>query len=985
MSLLEITRGNCVTSSLLIILLGLLADSKDLPICKESDYHYEYTDCDVLGSRWRVAIPNKPNTCSGLPDPVKGTQCTFSCNAGEFLDMRSQECHKCVSGTYSLGTGVAFDEWDSLPPGFLNQGINMDTQDLYMNCSNSTWVPRGDFIASNTDECSSTLSYAVSLKKPGSVSFQYLYPDSAVVFEFFVQNDQCQASEEHIRWMRMTDEDWNTHYVDLSRGNNVLYWRTTSYSFQPRQVKPVLLRNIAISGVAYTSECFPCKAGTYSADPGASRCAPCAANTYSHKGATACQPCDPDKYSGIGSGECLVRPACKETDFFYTHTPCDSNRTTQLMYKWVEPKICSETVEGAVQLPPSGQGQSCPPCNPGFAMTNGSLCQPCPHGFFSDGTVCKECPVGTEPVLGYEYKWWNRMPSNMKSSVYSNDYSDSERTTGWEVAGEYVYTTPDSTDSGYMMLTLTVPGYSLPHALNTQDGSKRELARITFVFETKCTSDCILLFMVGVSERANHVVETWKGTNGKHSYSYIIQSNSTTSFSWGFQRNSGGSLEQQPNADIAKIYSVLITNVVGSVASQCRQCALGPQGASESSCVPCPVGRYLVPGSRECKACPDDSVIHQDQERATEGCVRCGPNTQSNKARSECLSDCKLVLTQQGGETLRYDFSALSNVTTVQSSPQFTSRGLKYYHQFNIGLCGGEGRAKARCQGVSHTRGEVSGYVCQSTVVPVDIRGQGAVSSLPFSTGDSLVGVTTAPSLGNITSPESFFEKHFGLHDVIFYYRGSESTQACKTGRTTTMRMRCDPVAAGAGHISLPSKCPEGTCDGCSFHLLWRSRHACPLCSEKHFKRIESACIQGIMRTTYVWQQPVQCFGGLSLPEQTVSACVALDVWLKFGVSIGTSAALLLIAVSCYFWKRTRKLEYKYSKLMMTAGDKECELPAADSCAIMEGEDAEEDDLIYLTKKSFFGKIRSYSRERTSDGFDTVPLKSSAGMETEIS
>ncbi len=47
---------------------------------------------------------------------------------------------------------------------------------------------------------------------------------------------------------------------------------------------------------------------------------------------------------------------------------------------------------------------------------------------------------------------------------------------------------------------------------------------------------------------------------------------------------------------------------------------------------------------------------------------------------------------------------------------------------------------------------------------------------------------------------------------------------------------------------------------------------------------------------------------------------------------------------------------------MMTAGDRECELPAADSCAIMEGEDAE-DDLIYLSKKSFFTKIKSFSRE----------------------
>lgn len=52
-------------------------------------------------------------------------------------------------------------------------------------CS-STWIPKGDYVASNTDECTSTLSYAVSLKKPGSVSFQYFYPDSHMFFEFYV-------------------------------------------------------------------------------------------------------------------------------------------------------------------------------------------------------------------------------------------------------------------------------------------------------------------------------------------------------------------------------------------------------------------------------------------------------------------------------------------------------------------------------------------------------------------------------------------------------------------------------------------------------------------------------------------------------------------------------------------------------------------------------------------------------------------------------
>lgn len=118
--------------------------------------------------------------------------------------------------------------------------------------------------------------------------------------------------------------------LELNSGNNVLYWRTTTYTVQGSVVKPVMLRNIAISGrfsplvcsslflpqllfpvndykliggflsgVAYTSECFQCKPGTYSAKPGSARCTPCPAKTYSNKGATVCLQCDQDKYSGM--------------------------------------------------------------------------------------------------------------------------------------------------------------------------------------------------------------------------------------------------------------------------------------------------------------------------------------------------------------------------------------------------------------------------------------------------------------------------------------------------------------------------------------------------------------------------------------------------------------------------------------------------------------------------------------------------------------
>lgn len=46
--------------------------------------------------------------------------------------------------------------------------------------------------------------------------------------------------------------------------------------------------------------------------------------------------------------------------------------------------------------------------------------------------------------------------------------------------------------------------------------------------------ECVSL--QGYNQWNNDVVEQWKGSNRKQSYSYLIQSNGTTSFTWTFQR-----------------------------------------------------------------------------------------------------------------------------------------------------------------------------------------------------------------------------------------------------------------------------------------------------------------------------------------------------------------------------------------------------------------------------------------------------------------
>ncbi|XP_075837713.1 endosome/lysosome-associated apoptosis and autophagy regulator 1 isoform X2 [Microtus pennsylvanicus] len=924
-----------------------LGTGPELHACKESEYHYEYTACDSTGSRWRVAVPHTPGLCTSLPDPVKGTECSFSCNAGEFLDMKDQSCKPCAEGRYSLGTGIRFDEWDELPHGFASLSANLEVDDTITesteNCTSSKWVPRGDYIASNTDECTATLMYAVNLKQSGTVNFEYYYPDSSIIFEFFVQNDQCQPNADDSRWMKTTEKGWEFHSVELNRGNNVLYWRTTAFSVWSKVSKPVLVRNIAITGVAYTSECFPCKPGTYASKQGSSFCKLCPVNSYSNKGETSCHPCDPDKYSEKGSSTCKVRPACTDKDYFYTHTACDANGETQLMYKWAMPKICGEDLEGSVKLPASGVKTQCPPCNPGFFKTNNSTCEPCPYGSYSNGSDCTHCPAGTEPAVGFEYKWWNTLPSNMETTVLSGINFEYKVLTGWEVAGDYIYTAVGASDNDFMILTLVVPGFRPPQSVMA-DTENKEVARITFVFETVCSVNCELYFMVGR-----------KYTN-----------------------------------DVAKIYSINVTNVMGGVASYCRPCALEASDVG-SSCTSCPAGHYIDRDSGTCHLCPPNTILKAHQPYGAQACVPCGSGTKSNKIHSLCYNDCTFSFTRSNPtRTFNYNFSALAGTVSLAGAPSFTSKGLKYFHHFTLSLCGNQGKKMAVCtdnvtdiripEGEAGFSKSITAYVCQVVIIPSEVTGYKAgVSSQPVSLADRLVGVSTDMTLEGIVSPaELFHPETSGLPDVVFFFRSNDVTQSCSSGRSTTIRLRCNPLKAAPGTLRLPSMCSDGTCDGCNFHFLWESAAACPLCSASDYHTFMSSCVAGIQKTTYMWREPKMCSGGISLPEQRVTICKTIDFWLKMGISAGTCTAILLTVLTCYFWKKNQKLEYKYSKLVMNATLKDCDLPAADSCAIMEGEDVE-DDLIFTSKKTLFGKIKSFTSKRTPDGFDSVPLKTSSG------
>ncbi|XP_021233025.1 UPF0577 protein KIAA1324 homolog isoform X2 [Numida meleagris] len=922
--------------------------------------------------------------------------------------MKAQACKPCAEGTYSLGTGVRFDEWDELPHGFANVAANLELDDGFSdvveNCTASTWVPLGDYIASNTDECTATLMYAVSLKQSGTVSFEYIYPDSSIVFEFFVQNDQCQPTVEESRWMRTTEKGWEFHSVELSRGNNVLYWRTTAFSVWSKVPKPVLVRNIGITGVAYTSECFPCKPGTFASAAGSSSCQLCPANSFSSKGATACQPCEPTAYAEPGSASCKVRPPCTDKDYFYTHTACDANGETQLMFKWAEPKICSEALPGAAQLPPSGLKTRCPPCNPGFYKSNGSACEPCPYGSYSNGSGCVRCPAGTEPVLGLEYKWWNVLPPNMETTVLSGINFEYKGMAGWEVAGDYIYTAAGASDNDFMILTLLVPGFSPPQPA-LEDGDSKEVARITFVFETVCSVSCELYFMV--VSGGGGVARPGRGVPTSPVADPPRASTRAPTRRWRRGRAPGGSsptptwwrrmpppASPGPSSARATARRAGVTPVTwpSSTPSMSPTCwggwlpsvaaapALGgpvPPAPPGTPWTTAPAPASPVPPAPSCGGTRPTAPPPASPAAPAPAATRSAPSaTATAPSRWPCPA-ARCTTTSRhcppappSPAAPASPPRASSTSTTSTSASAATTKAASCTDNVTDARLpdeGGPGRV-------------VTSHVCQAIVVPSDVVGhRAAVSSQPVSLADRLLGVTVSSALDGITAPPELFPPASPeLPDIVFFFRSSEVTQSCAGGRATTIRLRCDPQRPGTGGLAVPSKCPEGTCDGCTFHLLWVTAEGCPRCSASHFRAIVGACQGGVQRTMYVWREPRLCHGGQRLPAPRVHPCRSAEFWLKVGVSAGTCAAVLLAALAAYFWKKNQKLEYKYSRLVLNAAAKESELPAPDSCAIMEGEDGE-DELIFASKKSLLGKIRCLATKRTPDGFDSVPLKPSSG------
>ncbi|GBO34852.1 UPF0577 protein KIAA1324-like [Araneus ventricosus] len=196
-----------------------------------------------------------------------------------------------------------------------------------------------------------------------------------------------------------------------------------------------------------------------------------------------------------GSAKCLERPPCKKQDYYEIHAPCDEMKLTQLINKWVEPKICRDNVPGAVSLPTSSDRIPCPPCNPGMEYSNQSMCAFCEKDHYSDGSEpCRKCPPSTAPNYGLFFKWWPEIPPGMYSRCMTLEEGGCMSNVVWQPSGDHIHTTSGQSLDAYLILSLDVPGFRTKERVI--NGQSAEIGTISFTFELQCSQTCVFAFMM---------------------------------------------------------------------------------------------------------------------------------------------------------------------------------------------------------------------------------------------------------------------------------------------------------------------------------------------------------------------------------------------------------------------------------------------------------------------------------------------------------
>ncbi|XP_046841225.1 endosome/lysosome-associated apoptosis and autophagy regulator family member 2-like [Xenia sp. Carnegie-2017] len=689
----------------------LAKKAESLPECKEGEFHYEYTECGADGGRWHVPVPHYESKCAvTMRPPLYQKSCDGTCPAGQFTDVSllSEECKPCPKGKHSLGSAVRYTNWTEFPPDF-DTYATLDFGESWRNegesqC-NASWVADGNLLRTEVSPCLLRLTYIANVvKDEGSITFWYYYTNdyNGMFFSVSVRNEQCEITKQRRDGKKdngeekdeeMSDEDmsddvyyntddddvisldpssqyvWKNATLKLKRGKNLVVWQVERWSNEGNSFsKMAFIREIEVKGTASTSECVNCPPGTFADKVGSGKCEQCEANFFSEAGAKECEPCnEKTEYAPRGSAKCLERPACEKKDYMEISSECDEENKFQTLYKWIEPKICSEFLDGAVKLHEAGPKVECPTCSPGMYLKD-NKCLFCSVGYFSDGVKgCAKCLPTTASDLKHDYRTWRNWPP--ATDHWCSSYVDGCSTpAGWQLRGHYIDSGFGHSDDVSLDLEVKTAGFAGDRGLVSRIAT--EVGSVTIDFEMDCEGSCEFTMFERKFNRNSATVAHWNGRNTRQNFTYAVTEKGPLTFRWGFKKEGKRVFDPDLKTykyinDRVKIYSVLLSNTVDGGAEVCSKCRFQVE---DSSCVECPTGQYFDAQSSMCKPCKSGTFLNNNK------CEKCGPGLVSNPSSSKCYSSCHY----HGKDGRHINFLQLKGIHVARTNKFFFGKEIRF-------------------------------------------------------------------------------------------------------------------------------------------------------------------------------------------------------------------------------------------------------------------------------------------------------------------
>lgn len=349
------------------------------PLCSSFDYTYQYSEC-IGGFQTKTYFwKDDPKRCRdgvSLPPQETNIPCvinTIKCPAGQYLPPGTSTCQNCTAGYFSVGGGIEFGSWQTLPSAFTTscQGSG---------CTG--WQTNGYSVYSGNGNSLLTLVQSYVVEGSITFSFKFLSSVSGASFNFYVDNQIAYSfASLELQYRTVT-------ILNISSSLHKFTWEfinPLSNSFNlPVHVE---IKSIRIVGTSYAdSSCFSCYPGTYS-NNGASFCTPCPAGTQSYAVSSSCSPCLSRQYSFQGAENCFSRPDCTNDFVQILYTPCNNNR--RVAYPVLIDPPCAFTDTFSL---PFNRTVSCAPCLPGtYLNTATGRCQTCSSSNLYYDSVSNQC------------------------------------------------------------------------------------------------------------------------------------------------------------------------------------------------------------------------------------------------------------------------------------------------------------------------------------------------------------------------------------------------------------------------------------------------------------------------------------------------------------------------------------------------------------------------------------------------------------------